>query len=48
MNLNAHLDEPELQFDKDLDDRVDMVGEYVPGLDVQENDFKEPSTDLKI
>lgn len=48
MNLNAHLDEPELQFGKDLDDRVDLVGEYAPGLDVQENDFKEPSSDLKI
>jgi hypothetical protein len=48
MNLNAHLDEPELHFDQDLDDKVDHVGEYAPGLDVQENDFKEPYTDLKI
>jgi len=43
MNI-AHLDEPEFDIktgnlNSDIEDRLDGLIEYIPGLDVHENDF---------
>jgi hypothetical protein len=54
MNI-AHLDEPEFDnkmghLNSDIDDRLDGFVEYIPGLDVHENEFHDKNflnSDLK-
>ncbi len=54
MNI-AHLDEPEFdnkmgQLNSDIEDRLDGFVEYIPGLDVHENEFHDKNflnSDLK-
>lgn len=48
----AHLDEPEFdgKLNSDIEDRFEALDDYIPGLDVQENDFNEKhllNSDLK-
>ncbi len=54
MNI-AHLDEPEFDskmghLNSDIEDRIDGLVEYIPGLDVHENEFhdkQQMNSDLK-
>ena len=54
MNI-AHLDEPEFDIktghlNSDIEDRLDGLVEYIPGLDVHENEFHDKqhmNSDLK-
>jgi hypothetical protein len=51
MNI-AHLDEPEFdgKLNSDIEDRLEAFGEFIPGLDVQENEFNDRNllnSDLK-
>jgi hypothetical protein len=54
MNI-AHLDEPEFDskmghLNSDIEDRLDGLVEYIPGLDVHENEFPDKqhmNSDLK-
>lgn len=42
LHLNiAHLDEPEFdgKLNSDIEDRLEELDEYIPGLDVQENEL---------